>query len=89
MRTKCVPVRTCASSPSAATTTVTVISFLVSVPVLSAHITFTQPNVSTVGNFLTMARLRAIRITPIASVTVTTIGKPSGIAATAKLKKKQ
>ena len=32
-----------------------------------------------------MAFFLAIRITPSASVTVTTMGKPSGIAATAKL----
>lgn len=44
-----------------------------------------SPNVSTAGNFLTIACLRAIRITPSASVTVTTMGRPSGIAATAKL----
>ena len=37
------------------------------------------------GSFLTIARLFAIRITPIANVTVTTIGRPSGIAATARL----
>ena len=43
------------------------------------------PRVSTIGNFLTIAFLFAMRITPIASVTVTTIGRPSGIAATARL----
>ena len=43
------------------------------------------PTVSTMGSFLTMAFLFAILITPMANVTVTTIGKPSGIAATAKL----
>ena len=37
------------------------------------------------GNFLTIASRLAIRCTPSARVTVTTIGKPSGIAATAKL----
>lgn len=85
----------------------TVISLFVMVPVLSEHITLTQPNqiitnknlkpnmmqeinfklpkVSTVGNFFTIAFLFAIRITPRAKVTVTTIGRPSGIAATAKL----
>ncbi len=67
---------------------VTVISFLVNVPVLSEQTTLTQPNVSTTGNFLTIAFFLAIRITPSANVTVTTIGKPSGIAATAKLLKK-
>lgn len=68
--------------------TVTVISFLVIVPVLSEQITLTQPRVSTVGNFLMIAFLLAILITPRANVTVTTIGKPSGIAATAKLLEK-
>ena len=79
--------------------------FLVSVPVLSEHTTFTQPNehndnyysrgspwqpnVSTTGSFLTIACLRAILITPRANVTVTTIGRPSGIAATAKLLKNE
>ncbi len=43
------------------------------------------PMVSTIGSFFTIAFRLAIRITPKASVTVTTIGKPSGIAATAKL----
>uniref|UniRef100_A0A1W7R717 Putative secreted protein n=1 Tax=Aedes albopictus TaxID=7160 RepID=A0A1W7R717_AEDAL len=65
--------------------TVTVISFLVMVPVLSEQITVTQPNVSTVGSFLTMQLRLAIRMTPRANVTVTTMGKPSGMAATAKL----
>ena len=43
------------------------------------------PSVSTIGNFFTIAFLLAILITPRARVTVTTIGRPSGIAATAKL----
>ncbi|KNC30583.1 hypothetical protein FF38_11994 [Lucilia cuprina] len=64
--------------------TVTVISFLVNVPVLSEQITLTQPKVSTVGSFLTIALRLAMRITPKAKVTVTTMGKPSGIAATAR-----
>ena len=37
------------------------------------------------GNFLTIAFLFAILMTPMANVTVTTIGRPSGIAATARL----
>ena len=45
----------------------------------------TQPSVSTIGNFFTIASRLAIRCTPNANVTVTTMGKPSGIAATAKL----
>uniref|UniRef100_A0A2M4C4L4 Putative secreted protein n=2 Tax=Nyssorhynchus TaxID=44543 RepID=A0A2M4C4L4_9DIPT len=65
--------------------TVTVISFFVIVPVLSEQITVTQPSVSTVGSFFTMQCRFAIRMTPRASVTVTTIGRPSGMAATAKL----
>ena len=44
-----------------------------------------SPRVSTIGSFLMMACLLAIRITPRARVTVTTIGRPSGMAATAKL----
>jgi hypothetical protein len=54
------------------------------IPVLSEHMTDTLPNVSTLGSFLTMAFLLDIRSTPSASVTVTTIGSPSGIAATAR-----
>ena len=37
------------------------------------------------GSFLMMARFFTILITPSASVTVTTIGRPSGMAATARL----
>lgn len=44
------------------------------------------PRVSTVGSFFTMALRFAILMTPRANVTVTTIGSPSGMAATAKLK---
>ena len=44
------------------------------------------PRVSTVGNFFTIALRFAILMTPRANVTVTTIGSPSGMAATAKLK---
>ena len=43
------------------------------------------PRDSTIGSFLTMAFFCAIRITPMARVTVTTMGRPSGIAATARL----
>lgn len=46
------------------------------------------PNVSTTGKRFTIAFFFAMRITPRANVTVTTIGRPSGIAATAKLKDK-
>ena len=37
------------------------------------------------GSFLMIAFLLAMRMTPRARVTVTTIGRPSGMAATAKL----
>ncbi len=67
-------------------TVMAVISFFVRVPVLSEQITLTQPSVSTVGSFLTIDFRLAILITPSANVTVTTMGSPSGIAATAKLK---
>ncbi len=40
---------------------------------------------STAGSFLTTAFFFAILMTPSARVTVTTMGKPSGMAATAKL----
>lgn len=43
------------------------------------------PKVSTMGSFLTIALFFTIRITPSANVTVTTMGKPSGMAATARL----
>ena len=61
----------------------TVISFLVTVPVLSEQITVTEPSVSTAGRRRMMACRRAMRSTPIASVIVSTAGRPSGIAATA------
>jgi len=53
------------------------------VPVLSEQITETEPRASTECNFLTIAFLFAILKTPRARVTVVTIGRPSGIAATA------
>ena len=43
------------------------------------------PSVSTIGSLFTMACLLAMRMTPRARVTVTTMGRPSGMAATAKL----
>ena len=52
---------------------------------MSEQITEALPNVSTAGNFLTIAFLFTILCTPIASTIVNTAGKPSGIAATAKL----
>lgn len=50
---------------------------------MSEQITLTLPSVSTLGSFLTMALRFDIRNTPRASVTVTTMGRPSGMAATA------
>ena len=44
------------------------------------------PRVSTTGKRFTIAFFLAMRITPNAKVTVTTMGRPSGIAATARLK---
>jgi hypothetical protein len=46
--------------------------------------TLTLPRASTEGSFLTIALRFDIRRTPRASVTVVTIGRPSGIAATAR-----
>lgn len=44
-----------------------------------------SPKVSTMGNFFTITLFLAIRRTPSTSVTVTTMGRPSGMAATARL----
>ena len=63
----------------------TVISFRVNVPVLSEQMTETEPSASTAGRRRTTALRRAIRCTPIASVTVRIVGRPSGIAATDRL----
>ena len=60
-----------------------VISFLVSVPVLSEQMTDAEPSVSTDDSFFTMARWRAIRCTPRARTTDRIAGSPSGTAATA------
>lgn len=64
-------------------TCVTVISFLVRVPVLSEQMTLTDHSVSTDGSFLMSASLRTMRLTQRLRAIVTTAGKPSGIAATA------
>src|SRR5207247_1250662 len=61
----------------------TVISFFVSVPVLSEAMTFAEPSVSTAARWRTMAFLFAMRCTPRERTAVTTAGKPSGTAATA------
>ena len=69
--------------PLAVTTTRTVISFFVSVPVLSEAMTLAEPSVSTAARCRTIAFRRAMRCTPIESTAVTTAGSPSGTAATA------
>ena len=66
-----------------ARTRCTVISFWVSVPVLSVQMTMVEPSVSTAGSLRMMARRFAMRLTPMASVMVTAAGSPSGMAATA------
>lgn len=66
------------------TTVVAVISFLVSVPVLSEQIVVTEPRPSTAVSRRVIALRRAICWTPSASVIVTSAGRPSGMAATAK-----
>ncbi|MNH17900.1 hypothetical protein D3C79_775870 [compost metagenome] len=63
----------------------TVISFMVSVPVLSEQITFIAPRVSTVGSLRMIALLRAMRCTPSERMIDTIAGSPSGTAATARL----
>jgi len=68
---------------STAYNSVTVCSFLVSVPVLSEQMTETDPRASTECSFFTIAFRFAMRNTPKANVTVVTIGRPSGMAATA------
>ena len=52
------------------------------VPVLSEHITFTEPIVSQATIFFTRAFSFAIFITFTASDTATIVGSPSGTAAT-------
>ena len=69
--------------PLAVATTRTVISFLVSVPVLSEAMTLAEPSVSTAARWRTMAFRFAMRCTPSESTAVTMAGKPSGTAATA------
>jgi len=63
--------------------------FCVKIPVLSEQVTVTHPRVSTADSFLTTAFRFPILITPIAEVTATTIGRPSRIAATARLEKER
>ncbi len=50
---------------------------------MSVQITVVLPSVSTAGSLRMIARRRAMRETPMASVTVTATGNPSGMAPTA------
>ncbi len=54
-------------------------------PVLSEQITVAHPKVSTAGSLRIIALRRIILCTPIARAIVTIAGRPSGIAATARL----
>ena len=67
----------------AAQSSVTVIAFSVSVPVLSEQITVVLPSASTAGRWRMIARRLAMRPTPIARVMLMAAGRPSGIAPTA------
>ncbi len=69
--------------PSPVTMRRTVISFFVSVPVLSVQMTVVDPSVSTVGSLRTSAWRFTMRCTPTASEIVTTAGSASGTTATA------
>ena len=69
-----------AFSPTYSTT---VILFWVRVPVLSEQMTWVQPSVSTAVSRRMMAFSFAIFVTPIERTTVTTVARPSGMAATA------
>ena len=62
----------------------TLMALVVSVPVLSEHITVVHPRVSTAGSVRTMALCCAIFLDPSARQVVTTAGSPSGMAATAR-----
>ena len=79
-RSRCPPAST---RPLAVTTSRTVISFLVNVPVLSDAMTSAEPSVSTAARCRTIAFRFAMRWTPSESTAVTTAGRPSGTAATA------
>ncbi len=57
----------------------TVISFLVSVPVLSEQTTRVLPRVSTAGRRRMIAWRRAMRRTPMAMAMVMIAGRPSGL----------
>ena len=59
--------------------------FSVSVPVLSEQMAVTEPSVSTAGSLRIRALRRTMRCAPRARAMVTTAGRPSGTAATARL----
>ena len=72
-----------ASGVSGPVCSTTVILFWVRVPVLSEQMTCVQPSVSTaVSRRMTAWRLLML-VTPMLSTTVTTVARPSGMAATA------
>ena len=80
--------RSCWTNSSDSPTTlrmVTVIRFSVNVPVLSEQMVVTDPSVSTAGSFRIKALRRTMRWAPRAKLMVTTAGRPSGTAATARL----
>ncbi len=79
------PIPSTSSILSSTNAFTTVISFCVRVPVLSEHITDVAPSVSTAKSFFTMAFFPAILFIPIDKTIVTIAGRPSGIAATARL----
>ena len=57
----------------------TLILLIVKVPVLSEHITLTQPNVSTLCNFFTIALTLLNLNTPKDNTIVTTANNPLGV----------
>lgn len=69
--------------PSASRNSRTVISFFVSVPVLSLQMVVTAPSVSTDESFLMIAIFRASTDAPSASAIVIVVGSHSGTAAIA------
>jgi hypothetical protein len=82
---RCVALALMVYAASAVTAEATIISMRVSVPVLSEQIRETEPRVSTAGRRRMMAWRCAMRCTPIASVTVISAGRPSGMIDTAAL----
>ena len=66
------------SRPPGSQSAVTVISFLVKVPVLSEQMTLVEPSVSTAARRRTMAPRPAMRCMPTASAIVIATGSPSG-----------